>query len=127
MFQGEATSVADEAIRSFRAERLRLGAISALAVQPNGGELCGASGNCSFWIVDLLHRRILLRAEGVQAFGTEPAKPGTVPAVITATHESATEYEKIRWQFIDGHYEPQSCATVARARRCPEKGRIDVR
>ncbi len=112
LFQGEAITVADDVMRSFRAERLNLGGISAVAVQSTGGELCGATGNCSFWIVDLLHRRVLLRAESVEAFATDKVRPHIMPELVTATHESAASQERIRWIFVSGHYEPQSCATV---------------
>lgn len=115
LFQGDATSVLDQQIRSFRAERLNLGGSSAVVVQPGGGDLCGATGNCSFWVIDLSHRRVILRADGVQGYAVDPAKPHSVPDIITATHESATEYEKIRWVFLNGRYERQSCATVSYA------------
>lgn len=112
LFQGEAVSVVDRAIRSFGAERLNLGAISAVALSPSGGELCSSNGNCSFWIVDVPHRQLLLRAQGVQGYAVETAKPHSVPAIVTATRESPTQYERIRWQFLNDHYEPQACVTV---------------
>jgi hypothetical protein len=112
LFQGDATSVTDGAIRSFRTERINLGGASAIAVQPGDGELCGANGNCSFWIIDLLHRRVLLRAEGVQSYAVESDRPHGMREVITAAQESATEQERIRWTFQAGHYEPQSCASI---------------
>ncbi len=115
LFQGEAASVADDAIRSFRAERINLGSLSAVAVEPSGNELCGATGNCSLWIVDLLHRRVILRAEAVQGYAIDSAKPHTMPDVVTTSHASATEQERIRWGFLAGHYEPQSCATIVYA------------
>ncbi|HZQ44900.1 MAG TPA: hypothetical protein VFA99_16725 [Acidobacteriaceae bacterium] len=117
LFQGDAISVLDKQIRSFRAERLNLGGSSALAVQPDGGELCGATGNCSFWVIDLSRRRVLLRADGIQGYAVDPAKPRSVPDIVTATHESSTEYEKIHWVFLNGRYERQSCATVDYADR----------
>ena len=101
----------NKAIQSFRAERLSLGGTPALAVQPNGSELCGATGNCSFWIIDGRQHRILLRAEGVQQFAVMQSPKRGFPDIITGTHESATESELIRWQFTDGAYEPASCAT----------------
>lgn len=112
LFQGDATSIADDAIRSFRAERINLGGRSLVAVQPSGKELCGANGNCSFWIIDPLHRRVLLRAESVQSYAIGSAKPHTIPDVVTATQASATQQERIRWSFLGGQYEPQGCATV---------------
>ena len=115
LFQGDAASQLDQQIRSFRAERFNLGGVPALALSPSGGELCGNDGNCSFWIIDLLHRRVLLRSEGVQAFAVEPAKPHVTPNVITGTRISAAQSEMVRWHFTTAFYERESCATVSRA------------
>lgn len=115
LFQGEAASVADDAIRGFRAERINLGGVSAVAVQPSGNELCGATGNCAFWIVDLLHRRVLLRAQAVGSYAIDPLGPRAVPDIVTSAHASAFEQEWIRWAFTSGHYEQQSCAMVTNA------------
>lgn len=115
LFQGDATSVLDQQIRSFRAERVNLGGVPALAIAPSTGELCGNNGNCSFWIIDLLHRRILLRAVGVQAFAVEPAKPHVTPNVITRTSTSAAQSEITRWHFVGASYERESCATTTSA------------
>jgi hypothetical protein len=111
LFQGEGAEQTNKAIQSFRAERLSLGGTPALAVQATGESLCGATGNCSFWIIDLHQRRIVLRADGVQGFAlTQTSKHG-LPDVITETRESAFEHELIRWQFIGGSYERAACAT----------------
>ncbi len=112
LFQGDATSVLDQQIRSFRAERISLGGIAALAIAPSSGELCGTNGNCSFWIIDLLHRRILLHAEAVENFATDSAKPHATPDVITATRSSAGQSEMIRWHLVSAYYERESCATL---------------
>ena len=112
LFQGEDAQQINKAIQLFRAERLNLGGAPALAVQPTGAELCGAAtGNCSFWIIDLHQHRIVLRADGVQQFAVIQSPKRGLPDIVTGTHESATESELIRWQFIDGSYEPASCAT----------------
>lgn len=112
LFQGDAPSVADDAIRSFRAERVNLAGTSAVAVQATGNELCGIPGNCSFWVIDLLHRRVILHADGVLAYAIESANPHMMPDVVTATQASALEQERIRWAFLAGQYKPQSCATI---------------
>ncbi|HTV08731.1 MAG TPA: hypothetical protein VMD97_06795 [Candidatus Aquilonibacter sp.] len=111
LFQGEGASQLNDAIRSFRAERLNLGGTPALAVQPTGENLCGSGGNCSFWIIDLRQRRIVLHAEGVQQFGVEPGSKRGLPNIITRTHESATDGDLIRWRFTNGSYESADCAT----------------
>jgi hypothetical protein len=111
LFQGEGAAQLNNAIKSFRAERLNLGGTPAIAVQPTGENLCGASGNCAFWIIDLHQRRIVLRADGVQEFAVAPTSKHGFPDVTTETHESAFEHEFIRWQLIGGNYEPAACAT----------------
>jgi hypothetical protein len=111
LFQGEGAEQVNKAIQFFRVERLNLGGTPALAVQATGGNLCGASGNCSFWIIDLRQRRIVLRADAVQQFALAQTSKHGLPDVFTGTHESATEHELIRWQFIGGSYERAACAT----------------
>lgn len=115
LFQGDATSVLDQQIRSFRAERISLGAIPALALAASSGELCGTNGNCSFWIIDLLHRRILLHAEAVENFATDSAKPGATADVITMSRNAAGQSEMIRWHLVGAYYERESCATLSNA------------
>lgn len=111
LFQGEGAEQVDKAIEFFRVERMTLSGTPVLAVQATGENLCGATGNCSFWIIDLHQRRIVLRADGVQQFGvTQNSKRG-FPDVITESHASALDQELIRWQFIAGNYEPAACAT----------------
>lgn len=115
LFQGAAPSVEDQAIRSFRAERINLGSISAVALAPGAGELCGAAGNCSFWIVDLTHRRVILHTDAVQSFAVDAPNSHTVPDVYTSTRNSTSESEMIRWQYVGVHYERDSCATLSEA------------
>jgi hypothetical protein len=113
LFQGESSEQLNDAIRSFRAERLTLAGSPALAVQGSGNQLCGASGgNCSFWIVDLRHRRVLLNAVGIQSFAVTSTRPGAMPEIITGSHASAYQQEQIRWRFQGSTYHRESCATV---------------
>ena len=112
LFQGQSSAEINNAMRFFRAERLTLAGGAALAVQPSGNELCGATGNCSFWIVDLRHRRVILNAVGIQSFAVGPTQPGGMPEIFTSSHASAYEQELIRWQFQGATYRQESCATV---------------
>lgn len=109
--QGEGIGQINKTIQSFRVERLSLASTPALAVQPTGDILCGATGNCAFWIIDLHHQRVVLRADAVQQFGVEQHSTNGFPDVITGTHESATESELIRWQFAGQTYHPTACVT----------------
>jgi hypothetical protein len=112
LVQGESSEELNHMMRSFRAERITSGGSSALVVQPSGNELCGATGNCSFWIVDLRHRRVVLNAVGIQSFAVSSSRAGGMPEIVTSSHVSAYEQEQIRWQFQGSSYERQSCATI---------------
>lgn len=112
LVQGESSEELNRLMRSFRAERLILAGNPTLIVQPSGNELCGSSGNCSFWIVDLRHRRVVLNAVGIQSFAVSAARPGGMPEIITSSHASTYEQERVRWQFQGSTYERESCATV---------------
>ncbi len=112
LVQGESSEQLNHVMRSFRAERLTLAGSPALVVQPSGNEFCGATGNCSFWIVDLRHRRVVLNTVGIQNFGAVPSRPGGMPEIITSSHASAHEQEEIVWHFQSSSYQRKSCATV---------------
>jgi hypothetical protein len=112
LVQGESSEELNRLVRSFRADRLTLAGSPALAVQPSGNEFCGATGNCSFWILDLRHRRVVLNAVGIRSFAVSPSRPGRMPAILTSSHASAYEQEEIRWQFQGSSYQRESCATV---------------
>jgi hypothetical protein len=112
LVQGESSEELNHMMRSFRAERLTLAGSPALIVQPSGNELCGATGNCSFWIVDLRRRRVVLNAVGIQSFAVSSSRSGGMPEIITSSHASAYEQEEIRWQFQNSSYRRKSCATV---------------
>jgi hypothetical protein len=112
LVQGESSEELNRVMRSFRAERLTLAGSPALVVQPSGNEFCGATGNCSFWIVDLRRRRVVLNAVGIRSFAVSPSRPGGMPVILTGSHASAYEREEIRWQFEGSSYRRESCATV---------------
>lgn len=112
LVQGESSEEINRTMRSFRAERLTLAGSPAVAVQPSGNELCGATGNCSFWVVDLRHRRVVLNAVGIRSFAISPTRPGAMPDIITESHASSHEQERIRWEFQGSTYRRESCATV---------------
>ena len=115
LFQGESSEQLYHVMRSFRSERITLAGSPALVVQPSGGELCASTGNCSFWIVDLSHRRVVLNAVGIQSFAVTSPRPGAMPEIITRSHASTHEQELIRWQFQGSSYRRESCATVDNA------------
>jgi hypothetical protein len=112
LFQGEPEQSIDKAIASFPTEPLSLAGLRALAVQATGEELCGTTGNCSFWIIDLQRRRILLRAMGVGAYTVDRSASHGTPDIVTSTLESGAGHELIRWRFGAAAYSPQTCATA---------------
>ena len=112
LFQGESAAQLNQAMRPFRAERITLAGHPALVIQPSGSELCGSTGNCSFWVVDLRNRRVVLNAVGIQSFAVTPTKPGAMPEIITSSHASTYEQERVRWQFQGSRFQQESCATV---------------
>ena len=112
LFQGDSSGQLNQAMRSFRGERITLAGNPALVVQPTGSDLCGGTGNCSFWIIDARHRRVVLNADGIQSFALSPTQPGGMPYIITSTHSSSFEQERIRWQFQGSSYRRADCATV---------------
>lgn len=112
LVQGESTEELNRLMRSFRAQRLTLGGSPALVVQPSGNEFCGATGNCSFWVVDLRRRRVVLNAVGIRSFAVSPSRGAGMPEILTSSHASAYEQEEIRWQFQGSSYQRESCATV---------------
>lgn len=112
LVQGESSEEINRMMSSFRAERFSLAGAPGLIVQPSGSELCGTTGNCSLWVVDLRHHRVVLNAVGIQSFAVSPARVGVMPAIITSSHASTYQQERIRWQFQGSSYERESCATV---------------
>lgn len=112
LFQGESSATADRAILSFSAERIRLGSMAALVVQPNGGELCSPTGNCSLWIIDLARNRIILDHGAVQGFGVVKASGQGIPKIVTRMHGSAFDSEQILWRFNGSRYEAKKCVDI---------------
>lgn len=112
LFQGESNATADQAILSFTADRIRLGSMPALVVQPSGGDLCSSTGNCALWIIDLAHRRIILKRGAVQGFGVVKTSGEAMPKIITSMHGSALDTERILWRFNGSRYEAETCADI---------------
>jgi hypothetical protein len=112
LFQGESALTIEKAISTFPTDPLTLGTIHALAVQGNGEELCGAAGNCAFWVIDLQRHTVLLRATGVYGYTIDHTTAHTPPDIITRTQNSATESALTRWRYENAVYTPQTCATV---------------
>ena len=114
LFQGEPQTTLDKAIRSFPAERVGLGATRAVVVQASGSELCDSGANCALWIIDLQHRRVLLKTVA-HSYALTRSASSAVPDLVTRTQRSVTEGELTRWRHDDPRYVTVSCATVDNA------------
>ncbi|WP_263379722.1 hypothetical protein [Granulicella paludicola] len=79
-------------------------------VQSYGNELCGAAGNCSFWVFDRSHR-ILLDTIAQTAGYLSTSHDGRND-ILTAEHASAFEQEETLWQFDGKHYKRSACTDV---------------
>ncbi|HEY4010372.1 MAG TPA: hypothetical protein VGM11_09500 [Acidobacteriaceae bacterium] len=112
LFQGESPKVADDAIRSFLAEHIRLGNISAIVLQSTGSDLCSLTGNCALWIIDVTLRRVILRPGPVRGFTIARGTTRGVPDIFTSMHGSATETDRTLWSFNGNRYEAKACARV---------------
>jgi hypothetical protein len=85
-----------------------------LLVQASDRCNCGATGNCSFWV---LHERqndfdILLKTFLVQQFSVEPSRSNGFRDLITASHGSAFLQGLVLYQFDGKQYRATQCATA---------------
>ena len=79
-------------------------------VQGYGSDLCGGTGNCSFWVFDAQHN-ILVKTVA-QTFRFLPQIHNGKNDLLTAMHDSATSSDLTHWQFDGRRYHPIKCATV---------------
>jgi len=80
-------------------------------VQGSGSDLCGATGNCPFFLFDA-NFNLLLRVPVVQRFALLPASPGRPVEVLAATHESSFDRIVRRFKFAGYSYVPSVCSEV---------------
>lgn len=112
LYQGEPPQLLDNAVQAFRSERVHLGRIPAIAVQASGDRLCSPAGNCLFWLIDLQHRRILLKAGEIQSFALDKSATGSLPDMVSSSQGSETQSDLIRWHYEGARYEGTECASV---------------
>jgi len=83
---------------------------SGFAVQGMGSCMCGAVGNCPFWLLDSdMH---LLIASRAQEFALLPQLKNGMRNVVLRLHGSATDSSWALYQFDGKHYRPSQCADV---------------
>lgn len=79
--------------------------------------LCGATGNCEFWVYSrgphsfrkLLDSRGPDGVGGIQLIQILPGKDGGYHDVLTAAHDSADELGLTVWRFHNGSYVDAGC------------------
>lgn len=85
-----------------------------LAVQGFGACMCGAVGNCPFWIVaEGPDPRVLLEANGIQTFGFSKSSASGYFELVLGTHDSALVTDLQRFEFDGTKYRLNGCATIA--------------
>jgi len=79
-------------------------------VQGYGSELCGATGNCSSWILADDYK-VLLRGLAQTAKLLSALHNGR-PDILTGLHDSATSSELTQWRFNGSRYVRYRCALI---------------
>lgn len=101
-------------------EHLRVGRVEigpdgeeALLVQGNGVCMCGAVGNCSFWLMSSGKQpHLLLETGGVKTFAIQKSETGGHFDLVLGTHDSASEFFLQRFRFRLSKYERDGCALL---------------
>jgi hypothetical protein len=86
---------------------------SGLVVQGSGVCMCGAVGNCPFWVIDEQpHPNALLHAVGVQSFAIQKSSSADHFDLVLGSHDSAIAIYLQRFKFDGTRYRPSSCASL---------------
>jgi hypothetical protein len=108
-------TTAEGIFRRLRVARVHLtfGADFALVVQGTGTCMCGAVGNCPFWLVsEGSNPKILLKAEGIQTFSVQEDRASARFDLILGSHDSAMETYIQRFRSEGSEYRRAGCATI---------------
>jgi len=101
-------------------ESLRVGRVnltangdSALVVQGEGVCMCGAAGNCPFWLLSKGAKpKLLLKATGIQSFSVQKSRGISPFDLVLGSHDSAMETYIQRFRFDGTSYQRSGCATI---------------
>jgi hypothetical protein len=99
----------------FRARRISLAPRGGqgLVVQGSGACMCGAVGNCPFWIIGEGSRPlVLLETEGIQTFAFQKGTSSGRFDLLLGTHSSAMQTDLQRFRFDGDKYALDGCAEV---------------
>jgi hypothetical protein len=100
----------DNNLDDLRIEKIDMGSLTGYAVQGFGGNLCGAVGNCAFWILDA-QMHILLKYIA-QRFAVLPTNTNGKRDIVLADHSSATDSAWGLYHFTGTYYRRAECADV---------------
>jgi hypothetical protein len=99
----------------FRVRRVSLSAASnqGLVVQGFGACMCGAVGNCPFWIIgEGTHPRVLLETGGIQTFAFQKRQSPAHFDLFLGSHDSAMQTDLQRFGFDGSKYQLSGCAVI---------------
>ena len=86
---------------------------SGLVVQGFGVCMCGAVGNCPFWLIgQTLHPTVLMHAVGIQRFAFLKSLTADHFDLVLGSHDSAMVTYLQRFEFSGAKYERKGCATL---------------
>jgi hypothetical protein len=86
---------------------------SALVVQGEGVCMCGAVGNCPFWLLsEGSNPKLLLKARGIQSFSVQKSRAISPFDLVLGSHDSAMETYIQRFRFDGTSYQRSKCATI---------------
>jgi hypothetical protein len=108
-------TTAEGIFKSLRVERVDLTSKgdSALVVQGEGVCMCGADGNCPFWLLgEGASPKLLLKATGIQSFFVQKNQGSARFNLVLASHDSAMETYIQRFRFDGARYQRAGCATI---------------
>lgn len=86
-----------------------------LVVQSTGSCMCGATGNCAFWLIagGQNPRVVLVVPFGIQTFGFDKAQTTGHYDLVLGQHDSATVTYLERYRFDGTRYQRHGCGSLA--------------
>lgn len=86
---------------------------SGLVVQGFGVCMCGAVGNCPFWLIgEQPHPRLLIHAIGIQSLAFQESGTADHFDLVLGSHDSAMVTELQSFQFDGTKYRRNGCASL---------------
>lgn len=85
--------------------------VAEVIAQASGDILCGATGNCTFWVFirEKNQYKMLLQEDGIQGFTVQPTQTGGYRDLVLTRHESADWFDLYSYRFRNGQYRPVGC------------------